>query len=79
MSPSAVEIRLGVLDVTLELVLDLIDQGLCLIDFSLDLEVFNRHFVEGQRLPSMLCEVGRCLSPLLKRIGERGDLSKGYS
>ena len=79
MSPSAVEIQPGVLDVSLELVLYLMDQGLCLVDLSLDIQVFNRRFVKGQRLPSKLCEVGRSLSPLLEHVVERSALSKGYS
>ena len=79
MSPSAVENQPGVLDVSLGLVLDLMDQGLCLVDSNLDIQVFNRRFVEGLRLPSELCEVGRSLSPLLDHVVERCELSKGYS
>lgn len=79
MSPSAVENQPGVLDVSLELVLDLMDQGLCLVDSSLDIQVLNRRFVEGLRLPAELCEIGGPLAPLLEYVVERSELSKGYS
>ena len=65
--------------VTTELILDLMDQGICLLDSHLNVRVFNQRFVDGLRLPAGLCRIGVALSPVLESLAESSELSKGYS
>ena len=67
------------LQITRERVLELLDQGICLVDSDRQIQLINRRFANGLRLPEELCRMGGPLSPLLHHVVARSELSKGYS